>query len=84
MKYIYIIIFSSLFLPTNSFAQWLWSKHIGGNQAEYNSTSCSDSNGNIYIAGDYTSNPINFYTTMNSCVGFNDIYIAKYYISFYL
>jgi hypothetical protein len=76
-KYKYLI-FLSLIVSNNAMSQWLWSEGIGGASSEYLSRSCVDNSGNVYLAGDFGSNPCIFPATSLSCNGVSDFFLSKY------
>jgi hypothetical protein len=62
-----------------------WVRRIAGQAAGSRLSICSDSNGNTYIGGVYSSNPVNIIASDNTTIsaslsneGSNDIYLIKY------
>src|ERR1035437_3832191 len=81
-----IIIYNISGSDNNYFAKYdssgniLWVKKIWGNDVQYITSLSSDTNGNIYVGGFFTSNPIHFDSTLLYCstnIGYNS-FIAKY------
>jgi len=59
---------------------WLWAETAGGSGAESATTITTDSSGNIYVAGDFTTSTISFGThpVNNTSSGFADVFLVKY------
>jgi len=72
-----------LFVIQNSFSQiptWSWARGASGNATDEASTVTTDTFGNVYISGYYSSDSIvvGTITLKNEGLSFNDIFIAKY------
>ena len=72
-----------LFAIQNSFGQiptWNWARGASGNATDEASTVTTDTFGNVYISGYYSSDSIvvGTITLKNEGLSFNDIFIAKY------
>ena len=75
-----------LFVIQNSFSQiptWSWARGASGNATDEASTVTTDTFGNVYISGYYSSDSIvvGTITLKNEGLSFNDIFIAKYDVS---
>jgi hypothetical protein len=65
----------------NSFAQspdWLWSRSAGGTSGEISYSVATDSSGNVFVTGRFSSSTLSFgsYTLTNA--GGTDIFLVKY------
>lgn len=58
----------------------LWGRSTGGTGADYGSGVCVDPNGNVVFTGYFASSFLNFggFPVINSNVGYNDVFIARY------
>lgn len=84
MKLIYLFpIILIVFVLQNSFGQiptWNWARSATGNGSVEGSTVTTDSSGNIYVSGYFSSEnmTIGTITLQNAGLSFNDGYLAKY------
>jgi hypothetical protein len=82
MKQKIIILTSILLCNIASFGQtsdWIWAKSAGGNYFDYTNTVITDSVGNIYIVGIYSSPTMTFGNiTLTNVGSANDFFITKY------
>lgn len=58
----------------------LWGRSAGGTGTDYGSGACVDPNGNVVFTGYFGSSFLNFggFPVINSNVGYNDVFIARY------
>jgi hypothetical protein len=81
MKKILLLLscFTGLFLQAQN-PDWQWAKAAGGTNADIGNGVCTDSNGDIYVTGNYTSPSMSFGITgiTNAGTNTNDIFLAKY------
>ena len=71
-----------LFMQT-TFAQtpdWSWAKNSGSVSNDYSNAVCTDTDGNVYIAGTFQGASITFggYVLQNTSEGFLDFFVVKY------
>ncbi len=82
MKIFYkVIFFLIFFFNENSFCQapnWAWAKSAIGDSGEVANSIATDSYGNIYVTGTFTSPVLSFGTISLVSSGNEDIFIAKY------
>jgi len=57
---------------------WAWATSSSGPAQEFANTSCTDLQGNIFVAGSYYSNPLQMGTVTLVNSGLSDAYVAKY------
>ncbi|MBV6484089.1 MAG: hypothetical protein KFKLKKLM_00572 [Flavobacteriales bacterium] len=74
-----ILITSDIFvIKYNSLGNLLWANSFGGNESDYSSGISTDSDGNIYMTGFYSSDSITFgTTTLNNSSG-SQIFLVKF------
>jgi hypothetical protein len=77
--------YNSFVVKYNSSGTPLWARRIGGTASDVSYSVSTDSNGNIVVAGLYTSNPVNIFAANGSTVSFtlsnsgsNDSFVVKY------
>jgi len=58
----------------------LWGRSAGGTGTDFGSAACVDPNGNVVFTGNFASSFLNFggFPVLNSNVGYNDVFIARY------
>lgn len=59
---------------------WLWAHRAGSVGTDYSNAVCSDTDGNVYITGTFSSGTITFgtYVLQNTSEGFLDFFVVKY------
>ena len=63
----------------NTSGEVLWATSAGGNNDDISEELATDTNGNVFITGDFQSNTLSFgSTSISRSVGCSDIYLAKY------
>ena len=77
-KRIVFFLIYALLAHTSHSQNWHWVNQIGGSGTEGSAMMCMDSNGNIYMAGAFSSNPCLFTNDSLTPVGANDAFVAKY------
>ena len=81
LLWIVFIVFSFTGMPNGIAQGWLWAKSAGGTNNENATAIVTDTSGNVYATGSFSSATLTFGSftlTNNSTSGNTDIYIVKY------
>lgn len=81
LLWIAFIVFSFTGMPCGMAQGWLWAKSVGGTFNESSAAIATDTSGNVYTTGSFSSPNVTFGSFVlnnNSATGNTDIYIAKY------
>jgi hypothetical protein len=62
----------------NPFGILLWAKNFGGNNNDFGNSITTDTEGNIYVAGKFSSNILVFDTSILTNIEGYDVYVSKF------